>query len=63
MTDNKRKPDEQSYLMATVAAIVDSVLLGETDVLSTQRPTPWKAAYWQDMAKAQRWRSLGWNRV
>lgn len=63
MTGGEKKPGDLSSFMATVAAIVDTVLEGQGLILLTQRPSPWKAAHREEMARAQRWRDIGWNRA
>ena len=63
MKNSDRKPVDTSSLMATVASIVEAVLEGESPILASEYPTPWKSAHRQEMAKQQRWRAMGWNRV
>ena len=63
MTSGEKKPGDLSALMATVAAIVEAVLEGEALTPLTQRPSPWKAAHREEIAREQRWRDIGWNRA
>lgn len=63
MTGGEKKPGDYSSFMATVAAIVDTTLEGQGLILLTQRPSPWKVAHREEMARAQHWRDIGWNRA
>ena len=63
MTTSEKKPGDHSSIKATVAAIVEAMLEGQGLTLSTQRPSPWKAAHREEMAEDQRRRDIGWDRT
>ena len=55
--------DGDSSLMATVTAIVEAALEGQGLTLLTPKPSPWKAAQRDEMARDQKWLAVGWGRV
>ena len=62
MHDDRKDKDEPSSLMATVAAIVESVLTRQSVSLTTPKPSAWKTAHHNDMARTQKVASMGWGR-
>ena len=63
MHDDQKDRDESSSLMATVAAIVESVLARQGVSLTTPKPSAWKAAHRSNMARTQTGVSMEWGRL
>ena len=64
MADDRKKPNNDvPSVMAAVAAIVEAVLEGHGLTPNDQRPSPWKAAHREEMARYHEWRSIGWGRA
>jgi len=63
VAQEEEKPADFSSMMATITSIIEEVLEKQGDLLSRQKPDPWKVAHRQAMSREQRWRNMAWNKV